>query len=396
MNYASSFDPINGLSPELSLLLKKNASILLRDCKNEHEYKLTKNSDISAFSNCFGILLSNFIGEPIKPNEIPLIASSIYNSLLDYRKQRKLKCKNISTDKYYLQLLAFTLSCFYVLDVQDQYPLDELIEELIPNDMSKYLDKVRSKDGLPQSGNLAMCMGVISIYANNYLKLDTKSIVKDWVIYHLDNMNKFGFWGNNKISHLQFQNAYHQYEIFEYLNVDLELINKSVEFLHEISDDRGQFAPYYGGSGCYDYDAISIITYLNRPIDEKDRFLMHKTINTILNDMNEDGCFSESCWIRPRHYKKLAKNFKKCFTKHHSLNMERARYFISLQMPKNNYVHTHWTNYSRNWSESNLWDTWFRLQTIAKIDIAVSGKNHNNWNFIDFPGIGFHHLHAKN
>ena len=58
-----------------------------------------------------------------------------------------------------------------------------------------------------------------------------------------------------------------------------------------------------------------------------------------------------------------------------------------LQYPK-----THWTKYSRRWGESNLWDTWFRLLTIARIEISLENENINKWGFIKYPGIGYHYL----
>lgn len=38
---------------------------------------------------------------------------------------------------------------------------------------------------------------------------------------------------------------------------------------------------------------------------------------------------------------------------------ERLRYGLTLQRPKHDRIHTHWSQYSRRWDESNLWDTWF-------------------------------------
>ena len=55
--------------------------------------------------------------------------------------------------------------------------------------------------------------------------------------------------------------------------------------------------------------------------------------------------------------------------------------------PKHNTVTTHWTKIHRYWEESDLWDTWFRIMTLAKIDISLGLSSEEEWGFIDFPGI---------
>ena len=44
-------------------------------------------------------------------------------------------------------------------------------------------------------------------------------------------------------------------------------------------------------------------------------------------------------------------------------------------IPKYNSITTHWNNYNRKWDESNLWDSWFRMQTLARIEIYSDYKN---------------------
>ena len=92
---------------------------------------------------------------------------------------------------------------------------------------------------------------------------------------------------------------------------------------------------------------------------------------------------------------KTIKSFRENITKIiHSPNldifMERLRYFSALNHPKHNKIKTHWTSYSRDWSESNTWDTWFRLMTIARVLFKLDKHEGVNWSFINFPGIGFY------
>lgn len=373
--------------------LRLQVSQFLNSCYiSKLEYGLTPKSDSSPFTLCFAIFLSHLLGclNDIK-SDSPIIAEKIVKDLSDYKKVRE-KIATLNSDKYFLQLLSFSLSALYLIDEIHNNPLENIISPLIPKNMNDHLTKIGSYKGIPQSGNLAMCIAVVSIYAHDYLGMKTKQQVNDWVDGHFKHMNKHGFWGEDKISYLQFQNGYHQYEIIEYLGVENPKINNAFELLRNVTDSRGQYAPYYGGSGCYDFDAICILTSESRPQDQeyKDEELMKRLAKTILDEHNEDGGFSESQWVRPRSAKSLISSINHIFAIRGNLRWERLRYFIALQFPKHNLHHTHWTKYSRHWSSSNLWDTWLRLLTIARIDCALNNSHRDRWGFINFPGIGYY------
>jgi hypothetical protein len=69
---------------------------------------------------------------------------------------------------------------------------------------------------------------------------------------------------------------------------------------------------------------------------------------------------------------------------------ERLRYGLALQRAKHDRIHTHWSGYSRRWDESDLWDSWFRMMTLARIDAALDHQPAAGWGFINYPGIGYH------
>ena len=362
----------------------------IETCSSEDgQFHLTKNSDTSPFALCFAIFLYHLLGrlDKFRP-EFPLLSAQIQRNLMLY-KQERVKVADLQTDKAFLQLLSFSLSALYLMRGFDEYSLEAIISPLISLDIKKFLKRIKVLDGVPQSGNLAMCIAILLIYANEYLNINTEEKIAIWVDYHIKGMNKYGFWGGDQITHLQFQNGYHQYEILEYLDVENPLIENAVRLVRNLADRRGQFAPYFGGSGCYDYDAVSIITYPNYIITDSDKELLRLTYRTIVQEQNIDGGFSESQWIRPYRIKNLVEGLRHVARSQGSLRKERARYFAALMLPKHNRVRTHWTKYSRRWGESNLWDTWFRLLTLKRIECAISDSVCKNEGFINFPGIGF-------
>jgi len=390
--HSSNFFSYQGLSDEKVEALKTQAFNFLQSCQDQEGiFLLTPQSDGSPFTQSFALFLLHFIGkldqEVVNYDEI---ATNLVEGLYEYKELRK-SVSVLYRDKLFMQLFAFVLSALSLLNKTKEYPLDDLITQLLPDDMWQYLKDIGSLRGVPQSGNLAMCMGVFSIYARDVLKMDTKILIDDWIAIHLDAMNGNGFWGADKISHLQFQNGYHQYEIFEYLAVYNHRVKNASSLVKKIADARGQYAPYFGGSGCYDYDAVTILTAPMLELSNEDKSLLTQTGDTILSEQNSDGGFSESQWRRPITANSISYGIHHVLGASDDLRKERARHFISMLLPKNCRVNTHWTEYSRKWSESNLWDTWFRLLTIARVDIALDSENSSRWGFINFPGIGFHH-----
>jgi hypothetical protein len=118
---------------------------------------------------------------------------------------------------------------------------------------------------------------------------------------------------------------------------------------------------------------------------------LNKTLNSILKEQNPDGGFGETHYIRPRSFKRIGAVLGNIVSPSRPGMRERLRYAINLQRPKHDRICTHWSQYSREWSESNLWDSWFRMLTIVKISYANYDGNKKMRGFINYPGIGYYH-----
>ena len=319
----------------------------------------------------------------------------IRTGLDELRELRKAQGIDLINDKSYLQLLTFSLTALNIIGALEVDAFEDHCLPLMTNDVSANLDRRKVHLGVPQSGNYAMFMAIILLHATQYLNEDQSSKIDEWVDYHIKHINRFGFWGDHStMSHLQFQNGYHQYEIFDYLGVKNPKFEIAADAVASLADSRGRFAPYPGGGGCYDYDAIAIITSCGENITLKHRNLLNRTYTSILEDQNDDGGFCESKYIRPRTLHNFLLSLKHGFNAKGTARNERFRQAITLQRPKYNRVigASHWTSngYNRRWDESNLWDSYFRMSAIARIEIALNYNNNFKWNFVDYPGIGFH------
>jgi hypothetical protein len=297
----------------------------------------------------------------------------------------------LATDKDYLQLLTFSLSALAALNRLDADPLADHVIPVLSSDIDADLASARALDGAPRSGNQAMFLAILLVHARDRLGIDDRGQIARWRSLFLNGMNQFGFWGRaNSISHLQFQNGYHIYEILEYLGGDVPRWSSTADGVASLADSDGHFAPYAGGSGCYDYDAVFLITGAGDASVKRHGDLLIRTATSILREQNADGGFCESHRVRPRSFRNLVATCRHACSARGVARIERSRYGLSLLRRQHDRMQTQWSSYSREWSESDLWDSWFRMLTLARIEVALEPARASDWGFIDYPGIGYH------
>ena len=388
------------LTPALNQLQLKNARLrysqYISAClRSDGEYCLTPSSDASSYALCFAIFGYKLLHAQDMIDEH---RENWDQKLRDGLKAHKSICEcrdSLSNSKPYMQLLTFSLSALSILGTLDSDLLTDAVMDVLPNSIEGALIDSGALKGVARSGNQAMFFAILLIYARDYLDLNAQADINRWITLHRDSLNRFGFWGTSRtMSHLQFQNGYHQYEIFEYLHAENIPWDDAAAAVASLADAEGHFAPYPGGGGCYDYDAVFVLT-TKHELALRYRKLLICTAQSILNEQNLDGGFCESLRIRPRSLGNFLRSIFHVFEGHGRARVERIRSTLTLLRPKHNRIHTHWSEYSREWGESDLWDSWFRMLTLARIDCALNPENAKNWGFIDFPGIGFHPSHRK-
>jgi hypothetical protein len=354
------------------------------------EYRLTPCADPTPYATCFAVFGLHLLKEV---STLTNIGTSAARELKAKVRAARGRTSEPATDKPYRQLLAFTLSALRALGVIEDDPLEQLVLEQLRYDLDFSLRDSGSLLGRPQSGNQAMFTAVFLLHAGRYLGKDTSEAIDRWVELHLQSMNRFGFWGSDRgMTHLAFQNGYHQYEIFEYLGIRSPRREEAIASVRGLADDEGHFAPYPGGGGCYDYDAVFMLTPEGRRVDERTADVLQRLRQAILNEQTAEGGFAESHRIRPRsleNVRRAGAHAVKAWG-NWPLFAERLRQAVTLQRPKHDRIHTHWSGYSRRWNEANLWDSWFRMLTVARIEVALDLAKATDWGFIDYPGIGFH------
>jgi hypothetical protein len=360
-------------------------------CAKQGSFCLTSNADTSPYALCFAIFgLQLLKDEQALTQHAQRWDEQLREGLAAVREQRQ-KVTALGQDKAYLQLLTFTLSALWILGTLRAQPLEAEVTAVLPKDLLAELRRAGCFEGRARSGNHAMFMAILLLHARDYLGMNSNAALEQWLQSHLQSMNRFGFWGQaDSMSHLQFQNGYHQYEILEFLHANGGHWQVAADNVASLADSEGHFAPYPGGGGCYDYDAVFVITGANAQTVEKHAALLKQTALSIVSEQNADGGFCESHRVRPLSWANLGRTAAHVSRGRGAARVERLRYAVSLLRPKNARIHTHWSKYSRAWGESDLWDSWFRMLTLARISVALDVRRANEWGFIAYPGIGFH------
>ncbi len=354
---------------------------------NQVNYRLSVLSEESPYARCFAIFIRNLLGDTSLKKDSNFLINAIVKSVKQFHSFQDLE------GKPFRQLLCFSLSAISILDTKCVTLLDSYVSEQLSFYDQNSLKRLGCLDGIAGSGNQAMFYAIFLIHSSEYMGINTSLRIKSWIELHIKSINSYGFWGDfHNLTHLQFQNGYHQYEIFEYLNVNFDNHPIDVFDFVSLADKVGHFAPYPGGGGCYDYDAIFLLTsnYISYLPNLKDYLI--QTSESILYEMNDDSGFCENILAnsyKPIFYALAISHLYNSLDKPYLLK-ERLKSLISIHLPKNYRVRTHWTKYSRKWNESNLWDTWFRLLTLAKVDVFLNPENLKYWYFINYPGIGYH------
>ncbi len=367
----------------------KKSDQFINKLETSKGFKLFERSEVSPYARCF-VIFNKYLTKQFHwlekrkqqltydlNNELDAFYNAKINSNIDWK-----------YDKPFLQLFCFTLSSLNILDAQLSDKNLEILKKILNIEIKEILENKNVDKGDAGSGNHSMFFAIFNIYANDFLKLDRTKQIQEWLDFNTNSINSNGFWGiDSKMDYLQFQNGYHQYEIFEYLKFKKAPWNIAAKKILLLPDKLGHFAPWPGGGACYDYDAIFMLT--SKFVDNMGQeILLKKTLGSIIKEQNLDGGFCESKYMKNNFLFKLSNIIKHILTQPSHLRIWSIYINFNLLRYKHRYVITHWSQTNREWNESNAWDTFFRLSTIYRVCDRLNLREKNLFQINNFPGIG--------
>lgn len=367
----------------------KKADQFINKLETSKGFKLFERSEVSPYARCFVIftkyLTKQFVW--LENRKLQLIHDLNFDLYVFYNNKIK---SNVDwkNDKPFLQLFCFTLSSLNILDAKLSDRNLEILKKILDIEIKKILEDNNVDKGDAGSGNHSMFFAIFNIYANDFLKLDRIKHIQEWLDFNTNSINSNGFWGqDSQMNYLQFQNGYHQYEIFEYLKIEKPSWNIAAKKILMMADKLGHFAPWPGGGACYDYDAIFMLT--SKFVDDVGQEnVLKKILNNIVSEQNLDGGFCESIYMKNDFWFKLSNVIKHIISQPSHIRIWSIYINLNLFRYKHRHIITHWSQTNRKWDESNAWDTFFRLSTIFRVCNRLNRKEKNLFQINNFPGIG--------
>lgn len=315
-------------------------------------------------------------------NDYPLIGTSNFNS--EYLR---------------LQFTSHALSALTCCNVSHDKKVD----------LEKYLNLQNLKIWLVNlnwsnpwlEGNRVMFLCIV-LYHNSYYCKDKDAeaalnFILDWLDDFQDKTT--GYWGTDKGATLSVSmaGAFHEFIIYDYLNREIKCRDKVIDSTLSLQNPFDfLFSPHVGGGACHDIDAIDILANSYRRSNHRKNDIieaMRKSKVSILQQQNLDGGFpfTKESKFQMHLLRHIGGAFIKKMPFVARLNRIKSipNVIIKKALPISFSAHPLIVTQPH---QSDIFSTWFRLNTIALIDACVDSKWNVNkwWNFSHFIGIGWH------
>lgn len=341
----------------------------------DYGFKFFENGNVTILSTDFGVQLQYLLN---KLSDYPTEKISKMLKVQQDDEKGFFIDKNYSIDalkdfeeEYILwQFTYFTTIALDMLGEKPKYSFAFLNDLRNNKSLEIWLNKQDFKN-FWYTSNKIMFLFYFLIYEQERLNINNRDLI-NYLFDFLDlkQDSNTGFWGTQYGASLEngMFGASHIYLYYDYCNRKIKYKDKIIDNVLKLQNIHGLFNSKFGGA-CEDYDAIEILCTLSKYFDYKNEVVnksITKTYNVIKKNQNRDGGFSYSIDNR-----KIVQKFKDRF--------KQKEYF---------YKYSGWEMMRSKCFKSDLWGTYFRIITIAKIEKML--KKGNNYQFYSLPGWGYY------
>jgi len=340
-------------------------------------FKFFNNGNLTILSTSFGVqlnfLLNNLSNYPIDKIYITLKKQQDSKTGLFIDNNFDIKQTVGFEEEYILwQFTYFTTIALDMLGEKPQYSFNFLSDLKNKKSLEKWLKKQDFRN-FWYTSNKIMFLFYFLTYEQERLNIDNSGLI-DYLFDFLDSKQdaNTGFWGTQNGASLEngMFGASHIYLYYDFHGRKINYKDKIVNNVIKLQNSYGLFGSKLGGA-CEDYDAIEILSVLTKHSNYKYKVInnvVSKTYNMIQKNQNKDGGFSYN--IDNRSILKRLKD--KITGKEHYYN------------------YSGWDKMRGKCFESDLWGTYFRVLTIAKIERMLDISRSNEYKFYSLPGWGYY------
>ncbi len=363
-------------------------------------YRMTKDLGGTIHTDLFGFFTRYLLNDPYSSDEKAYLVAKI----LDHQDQDSGIWQTYEETGHALhdrehvnrQLTTYALSALVTLDIEPRYPLRFTQTWMQPGWVKSFLDSLDWKHNAWNSGSRAMFVAIILTYQVQYqANAKAQQSLDEWFQWHEEHARpRSGYWGTSYQCdwYIGMGGAAHQYTLYDYHQRRPPYLEQAVEQIVKMQYYDGRFWPLYGSGSCYELDAMQILMvgYRHLPqYHDSIQQVARKMIDFTMTAQNDDGGF---CWANRRWFVwqdiirslpvtgdigAMLWSFQKQAIAHIKRNDIRSK--------------TVWIKGLHTIQTSSLFDTWFRLLTLAEIAQVLEDERLASFDFqpLKFVGWGY-------
>lgn len=343
----------------------------------KYGFKFFDNGNLTILSTSFGVqlnfLLDNLADYPVDKICITLKKQQDGKTGLFIDNNFDMKQTAGFEEEYILwQFTYFTTIALDMLGEKPRHSFNFLTDLKNSKSLERWLKKHEFRN-FWYTSNKIMFLFYFLTYEQERLNVDNSELIS-YLFVFLDSTQDAdtGFWGTQEGASLEngMYGASHIYLYYDFYGREINYKDKIVDNVIKLQNSYGLFGSKLGGA-CEDYDAIEILSILMKHSDykrERIKKIVNKTYNMIQRNQNKDGGFSYN--IDNRNIFERLKD-----------KIARKEYY---------YSYSGWDKMRSNSFKSDLWGTYFRVLTTAKIERMFGIGRSNKYKFYSLPGWGYY------
>lgn len=369
------------------------------------DYRLHARAEPTIFASCFAVFLRHLLGDldRLTANERSLWLTALQRhqdpaSGLFVDPGNTDRARDELHDATHLnqQLTTFCLGAVHALGGRPRHRL-AFVDEWSADRVRGWLDGLDWSEPW-NCGNKAMFLGICLAYdAEHGGGAQVRESLDAWFAWHDAHQNpRSGFWGEGlRAGYMEgLGGAYHQFTVYNYVGRPIQYADRIVDRALLVQCHDGMYSSYLGGATCYELDAVDVLVHLYARRDYRRaeiRDALRRVLPGVLSMQNPDGGF---CWGRYRPYTVSDAVRLVADTARHRSAAQLylgARAAMATRVKPRPVIRTGWAKAGRDWCDSSVFDTWFRLVTIAEISKVLADVPYATypWQFLTVPGLGW-------
>lgn len=364
-------------------------------------YRMNAIGGPTLFTDCFAVFVRHLLGDPIDRAEATTLAGSLLAA--QDAETGLFRMTGPSLDRSPLhdrkhvdrQLTTFALAALATLQTKPRHRLAVLDETLgRPNGVTRELERAPWERNPSNAGNRAMFLGSLLASAAESGEPRARAALDEWFEWHDREVRPSGFWGRNGLGDgwLGLHGAAHQYVLYSYFDRRPPRLEAAARTALTLQEPDGRFWPVPGSGSCYELDALQVLAAAHARVPDVRAEIeeaARRALGIVLACRRPDGGFA---WASNRPYEGLGLLRGIRGRRDPGLVWWAAKVRLYSALAVHREVRaTSWTDAVHPVTVSSLYDTWFRLLTVALADaIMRDGKAPSaEWRRIPFPNWGW-------